>query len=83
MNDSFERFPDGTPVNPWFHDVRVPSPEEMGRPYSFREYGIPCDGSLQTEAIQNLIDRAAEEGGGVIVVNEGTYVSGALHFPAT
>lgn len=30
--------------------------------------------------IQNLIDRAYENGGGVIVVPKGTYLTGALFF---
>lgn len=35
---------------------------------------------IQTKAIQAVIDRAAQDGGGVIVVPTGTYQSGALFF---
>ncbi len=76
-----ERFPDGTIIDPWFYDLRIPSLSELGKPYSFQEYGIADDGSLQTEAIQHLIDKAYAEGGGVIVVPAGTYRTGALYFP--
>lgn len=35
---------------------------------------------LQTEKIQAVIDRAARDGGGVILVPKGTYLTGALFF---
>ncbi len=36
---------------------------------------------LQTEQIQNVIDRAAKNGGGVIVIPKGTFfLSGSLFF---
>lgn len=75
-----EYFPDGTEIDPWFYDLRVPELCELGRQYSFAEYGIEADGSLQTEKIQKLIDLAEKEGGGVIVVPAGTYRTGALFF---
>ena len=75
-----ERFPDGTPIDPWFFDTHVPQPSELGRPYVLTDYGILDDGRVHTQAIQRLIDQAAEEGGGVIIVPAGTYLSGALFF---
>lgn len=80
MAPSCEVFPDGTPINPWFYDTHIPSLSELGRPYVLTEYGILDDGRLHTGAIQALIDRAAGEGGGVIVVPAGTYCTGALFF---
>ena len=76
-----EYFPDGTVIDSWFYDTSVPSLEEMGRQYLFSTCGIKHDGTLQTAAIQALIDQCASEGGGVIVVDGGTYLSGALFFP--
>lgn len=73
-------FPDGTPVDRWFYEAPDTSLESMGRPYRFDACGIRSDGTLQTAAIQALIDRAANEGGGVLVVTPGTYLSGALYF---
>lgn len=76
-----EYFPDGTLIDSWFYDTSVPSLNELGTQYSLKDFGIPDDGTVQTSAIQALIDRAAENGGGVIVVPEGTWISGALYFP--
>ena len=75
-----EVFPDGTPIDPWFYDTRVPALSELGRPYLLTDYGILDDGRLHTAGIQALIDTAAREGGGVIVVPAGTYQTGALFF---
>lgn len=73
-------FPDGTRMDPWFQDAHPIELDEMGRPYDLREYGIVPDGTVQTQSIQGLIDRAASEGGGVIVVPEGEFITGALYF---
>ncbi|MCD7751082.1 MAG: glycosyl hydrolase family 28 protein [Lachnospiraceae bacterium] len=75
-----EYFPDGTPIDDWFYDTKVPSLEELGRQYILTQYGILDDGTVHTKEIQALIDRAASEGGGVIVVPAGTYMTGALLF---
>lgn len=73
-------FPDGTPIDPWFYDTHIPKLEELGRPYVLTDWGILDDGRLHTAEIQALIDRAAAEGGGVIVVPAGIYQTGALFF---
>ena len=75
-----EYFPDGTPIDAWFYDTRIPTLAEMGKPFVLTDYGVRDDGKVYTEEIQNLIDRAAAEGGGVIVVPRGTYCTGALFF---
>lgn len=75
-----EYFPDGTPIDSWFYDTQVPELQQLGKQYVFTEHGICDDGQVYTEKIQNLIDTAAENGGGVIVVPEGTYLTGALFF---
>jgi exo-poly-alpha-galacturonosidase len=47
--------------------------------YVIAEHGAVGDGqTLNTKAIQDLIDRAAAEGGGVIVVPEGTFLTGSI-----
>lgn len=73
-------FPDGTIINEWFYDTRVPKLEELGKQYVLTQYHILDDGKIYTQEIQRLIDRAAEEGGGVIVVPAGTYLTGSLFF---
>lgn len=74
-------FPDGTVVPDWFKDSTVPAPEELGKLYNLYDYGLVSSPSLlQTEKIQAVIDKAAEEGGGVIVIPEGIFKSGSLFF---
>lgn len=75
-----ECFPDGTPISPWFYDTQIPSPAALGQPYAITEYGALDDGRIHTKEIQAAIDAAAQNGGGVIVVPPGTYLTGALHF---
>lgn len=52
------------------------------RQYVVTDYGVRADEPVlpQTEKLQAVIDMAAEEGGGVVTIPEGTYVSGALFF---
>lgn len=78
MNKEF--FPDGTPVNEWFYDTTVPEVDTLGKKYVLTENGIWNDGRVHTAEIQALIDTAAENGGGVIVVPPGVFMTGALFF---
>ena len=76
-----EKFPDGTPIPDWFADSRVVPVEELGRIYRITDYGVQNDSTLlQTEQIQAVIDKAAQEGGGVICIPQGTFLSGSLFF---
>lgn len=74
-------FPDGTPVSEWFTEGPGVDISTLGKQYNFYENGIISSTELvQTEKIQALIDKAAAEGGGVIVVPEGVFKTGALFF---
>ena len=73
-----ETFPDGTPIDEWFYDTRVPELKCLGKQYVLAEN--LDDGKVHTREIQELIDTAAREGGGVVVVPKGTYITGALFF---
>jgi polygalacturonase len=73
-------FPDGTEVSEWFHDATPVDINTLGKQYVLTDYRIFADGTVHTEAIQKLIDKCAAEGGGVIVVPAGTYITGGLHF---
>lgn len=76
-----EKFPDGTPIPDWFRENKVVSIETLGTPYNITDYGVTNDSTLlQTEKIQAVIDRAAQKGGGVIIVPQGTYLTGSLFF---
>ena len=75
-----EYFPDGTKISSWFYDTKIPSLTEMGKIYKITDYGILNDGCIYTEKLQNLIDTAHSEGGGVIYVPGGIFKTGALFF---
>lgn len=53
----------------------------MGKPYIITDYGVVNDSTIiQTQKIQEVIDRCHANGGGVIVVPAGTYLTGSLFF---
>lgn len=80
---SGDSFPDGMDIPVWFNDTSRIDIDTLGRKYVITSYGVKNDSTLlQTEAIQRVIDLAAAEGGGVIVVPEGTFLSGSLFFQA-
>ena len=74
-----QAWPDGTAIDPWFERT-VPTPlAQLGTPFVLTDHGVLADSTLvQTAAIQAVIDQAAREGGGVVVVPRGTFLSGAL-----
>ncbi|MDR2496735.1 MAG: exopolygalacturonase [Tannerellaceae bacterium] len=74
-------FPDGTPVPEWFSDNSAIDINSLGRHYRITDYGTANDSTeIQTEQIQAVIDKAQREGGGVIIIPEGTFLSGSLFF---
>ena len=76
-----ELWPDGTKMDAWFSNAQKVNVDTLGKKYVLTDYGVKTDSTLiQTKAIQAVIDRAAQDGGGVIVVPAGTYQSGALFF---
>ncbi len=73
-------FPDGTPIDPWFEQARPVDVASLGRQFVVTDYGVVRDSTLvQTEALQAVIDKAAEQGG-VVVIPEGVYLTGSLFF---
>lgn len=75
-----EYFPDGTIIDNWFYEYTVPNLESLGKKYILTDYSIKDDGNIYTKEIQSLIELAHENGGGVIIVPKGTYMSGSLFF---
>ena len=76
-----ERWPDGMVMDAWFKDTTKVDMNALGRQYVITDYGVKNDSTLvQTTAIQAIIDRAAQEGGGVVVIPQGTFLTGALFF---
>ncbi len=75
-----ELFPDGTPIDSWFYETQVPTLAELGKQYVITDFGVKDDGKIYTKQLQELIDRASQSGGGVIVVPRGLFYTGALFF---
>nr|WP_319399808.1 glycosyl hydrolase family 28 protein [uncultured Carboxylicivirga sp.] len=74
-------FPDGTKVPAWFSDTTKIKLADLGKQYNILDNGAVADSSvLQTEVIQKIIDEASLNGGGVIIIPKGTFLSGALFF---
>ncbi len=75
-----QTFPDGTPIEPWFSEYKPVDPAALGKQFVVTDYGVVRDSNLvQTAALQAVIDRAAGQGG-VVVIPEGVYLSGSLFF---
>ncbi|MBO6017943.1 MAG: exopolygalacturonase [Prevotella sp.] len=73
-------WPDGTPISQWFKDTSRVDLSAL-KHYVITDYGV--DGystDVQTSKIQSVIDRASREGGGVVVIPRGTFISGSLFF---
>ena len=52
---------------------------QQAKRYVITDYEAVGDGkTLNTQAIQAIIDRASSEGGGVVVVPKGTFLTGAI-----
>lgn len=77
---SIDLFPDGTEIPEWFRQNEPVDVDKLGKKYVLTDYEIFADGRLHTEEIQALIDKAAANGGGVIVIPRGTYMTGGLKF---
>lgn len=76
-----DKFPDGKLIPDWFRNNESVNINSLGKQYRITDYGVVNDSAkLQTEQIQNVIDRAAKNGGGVIVIPKGTFLSGSLFF---
>lgn len=74
-------FPDGTRIPKWFLNSDKVELKELGKAYDVTAFGVSHDSlQLQTAAIQRVIDEAARNGGGVVVVPKGVFLTGALFF---
>jgi polygalacturonase len=76
-----DKFPDGSEITNWFKDNKKLQLKDLGKQYTITDFGVGKDSTkIQTEAIQKVIDKASANGGGVIVVPKGVFLSGALFF---
>ena len=61
-----DKFPDGKLIPDWFRNNESVNINSLGKQYRITDYGVVNDSTkLQTEQIQNVIDRAAKNGGGL------------------
>jgi polygalacturonase len=59
----------------------TPAAQSVAKRYVITSAGAVGDAqTLNTSAIQALIDKAAQQGGGILVVPKGTFITGALFF---
>lgn len=76
-----DRFPDGSLVPEWFRQYTPTDIDQLGKAYVITDHGVVNDSCvLQTEQIQAVIDKVYQNGGGVVVVPEGVFLSGSLFF---
>ena len=81
QNYKSDTFPDGSEITPWFKDYTKLQLKDLGKQYTITDFGVTKDSTkIQTVAIQKVIDKAAKNGGGVIVIPKGVFLSGALFF---
>ena len=73
-------WPDGTEIGAWFKQVENVDIQKLGKKYRITDYGVVNDGLVHTQELQALIDKIASQGGGVVVVPEGVYMTGAIFF---
>jgi polygalacturonase len=76
-----ETFPDGTPIPDWFRQNKPTDINKLGKRYRITDFTVKNDSTLvQTQKIQAVIDKAHANGGGVVVIPKGTFMSGSLFF---
>lgn len=76
-----ENWPDGTKMEKWFTEKPAALKGQEAKRFVITDYGVVKDSTLlQTAAIQKLIDDVAAQGGGTIVVPQGTYLTSSLFF---
>ena len=74
-----DKWPDGTAVSEWFAKTNRMDVNSLGKQYVITDHGVKLDSTLlQTVQIQAVIDKAAENGGGVVVIPKSTFLSGSL-----
>ncbi|MDQ0593877.1 polygalacturonase [Chryseobacterium ginsenosidimutans] len=74
-------FPDGTKIPNWFKENKPTDISKLGKKYILTDNGIKNDSTiLQTKQVQAIIDLAAKNGGGVIIVPKGTFLISSVFF---
>jgi polygalacturonase len=80
VNAEKSKFPDGSKMSSWFSDYSKIKLENLGKQYVINDFGVKNDSTIvQIAALQAVIDKASESGG-IVVIPEGVFLSGALFF---
>ena len=67
-------------MSKWFSNINRVDISAFTR-YKITDYNVSVNSdSIQTEGIQSVIDLCANNGGGVVVIPKGTFLSGSLFF---
>ncbi|MBW7674788.1 rhamnogalacturonidase [Chryseobacterium chendengshani] len=78
---SQDLFPDGTKIPKWFKENKPTDISKLGKKYILTANGMKNDSTiLQTKELQAIIDLAAKNGGGVVVVPKGTFLISSVFF---
>lgn len=78
---SQDKFPDGTAIPKWFKENKPTDINKLGKKYIITENGMKNDSTIiQTKKLQEIIDLAAKNGGGVIMVPKGTFLISSVFF---
>ncbi len=81
QSSTADRFPDGSIIPAWFKDTTKVNYKKLGKQFIITKHGAVKDSSkLQTAVLQRIIDKASKQGGGVIIIPKGTFLTGALFF---
>lgn len=81
QQNTTDRFPDGSIIPAWFKDTTKVNYKKLGKQFVITQHGAVKDSHiLQTAVLQRIIDKASKQGGGVIVIPKGTFLTGALFF---
>lgn len=76
-----DNWPDGSKMDKWFSNTSKVDIKTLGKQFVVTDYGVKQDSTIiQTSEIQAVIDRCSSEGGGVVVIPKGTFLTGALFF---
>ncbi|GEN75297.1 exopolygalacturonase [Chryseobacterium hagamense] len=78
---SQDKFPDGTAIPKWFKENKPTDINTLGKKYIVTENGMRNDSTvLQTRKLQEIIDLAAKNGGGVVIIPKGTFLISSVFF---
>lgn len=72
-----KKFPDGTIIDSWFDDNNCPNIDDFDNKYYLNDYVIDKN-KIITEQFQNLINLIHNNNGGLLVVSDGIYKTGAI-----